>query len=68
MPFSFYQEEFIKRKKLFSTFIFVLFSVFALFVFSACDMGFITSKTINLTLDDACEKGRENEAGRYRQI
>ena len=62
MPFSFYQEEFIKRKTLFSIFRFVLFSVFTLFVFSACDMGFITSKTINLTLDDSSVKEEhENE-------
>ena len=62
MPFSFYQEEFIKRKTLFSIFRFVLFSVFALFVFPACDMGFITSKTINLTLDDSSVKEEhENE-------
>lgn len=62
MPFSFYQEEFIKRKTLFSIFRFVLFSVFTLFVFFACDMGFITSKTINLTLDDSSVKEEhENE-------
>ncbi len=52
------REEFIKLGKFLSI---IFGGLVTLFVFSACDMGFITSKPINLSLDDEVRRDVEVE-------